>query len=87
MPPGKFRHLGRDGAGADFPLTPALSPSAGERGNRRQSVGEPGDLSMFGEARVGLPLPRRGGEGRGEGEAALPSSRPFDVTIALCRYG
>ena len=37
------------------PLTPALSPSAGEREDRPQYVGLP-------------PLPRRGGEGRGEGE-------------------
>src|ERR1035441_6791408 len=30
-----------------FPLTPALSPSEGERGNLRQLFGEPGFLGSF----------------------------------------
>src|ERR1035441_7292034 len=72
-----------------FPLTPALSPSAGEREKLPQVVGEAGASvshavggagasirHSVGEAGASrkverrawpLPLPRRGGEGRGEG--------------------
>ena len=68
--------------GKVFPLTPALSPSAGERENLRQSVGVSGASGMSEgwaywlptpEPRLvrGLPtippLPFRRGEGRGEG--------------------
>ncbi len=60
------------------PLTPALSPSEGERENRRHAVGEAGakDLQSVGEPNVAgesqtrtllSPLPLRGGEGQGEG--------------------
>jgi putative ABC transport system ATP-binding protein len=50
------------------PLTPALSPSAGERENPPQSLDKP-EASAIGESlQCVLPLPRRGGEGRGEGE-------------------
>src|SRR5436309_6700795 len=44
------------------PLTPARSPSAGERG-KAQAL------------RPLLPLPRRGGEGRGEGELVVLARR------------
>ena len=57
-----------------FPLTPALSPSAGERGNPRQSVGRTDALGNRERLTSVLPLPRRGGEGRGEGEFG---GRPF----------
>ena len=50
------------------PLTPALSPSEGERENRRQSVGESGRFEIFPCRALLFPLPRRGGEGQGEGE-------------------
>ena len=43
-----------------LPHTPALSPSAGEREDRRQSLVFP-------------PLPRRGGEGWGEGQLVVLS--------------
>ena len=52
--------------GADNLLTPALSPSEGERGNRRQRTREPGTSSHAEDQKIILPLP--GGEGRGEGE-------------------
>ena len=58
---------------APLPLTPALSPSAGERGNPRQSVGESGASGNVERLASLLPLPRRGGEGRGEGEATIQS--------------
>jgi excinuclease ABC subunit A len=52
--------------GTDGPLTPALSPSEGERENRRQSARD-SDVSRNAEGlKTILPLP--GGEGRGEGE-------------------
>ena len=50
--------------------TPALSPSAGERGNRRQSVAKADAPGIVASRATKLPLPRRGGEGRGEGEQA-----------------
>ena len=65
----KGRKLGT--ASIVFPLTPALSPSAGEREQRRQSLDIPGHAGFAdGLPRV-LPLPRRGGEGRGEGKGTL----------------
>jgi len=60
----------------NFPLTPALSPSEGERENRSLFPGESsvtgksGDSSNtedFGEPRLLFPLPIRWGEGQGEG--------------------
>ena len=64
-----------------LPLTPALSPSEGERENRRQPSGEavtvdgrvgmeiPGDRQML------SPLPLGGGEGQGEGVSLRGGSR------------
>ena len=52
--------------GADGPLTPALSPSEGEREHRRLRAGESGTSRIAEGLRTALPLP--GGEGRGEGE-------------------
>jgi hypothetical protein len=57
-------------AGAQFPLTPALSP--GERENRRQSVGESGASESSRDGRKLSPLPE--GEGQGEGKAATEIS-------------
>src|SRR6266540_3017650 len=59
-------------------LTPALSPSEGERGNRWPSVRAVGGASRRTtgachcgtNGATGLPLPLRGGEGWGEGAAA-----------------
>ena len=48
------------------PLTPALSPSEGERENRRQRVGESDASRSAKGLSANPPLP--GGEGRGEGE-------------------
>jgi len=56
-----------------LPLTPALAPPEGERENRRHLVGKSGavtetDVVGNSEERTSLfPLPRRGGEGQGEG--------------------
>ena len=50
-----------------IPLTPALSPSEGERENRRQSVGETGVAGNVVSRTLLFPLHRRGGEGQGEG--------------------
>ena len=69
------------------PLTPALSPSAGERENYRQPQRESGteDGGMRLEKSSGeppiLPLARGGGEGHGEGERiARPTSpRPHSL--------
>ena len=55
-------------AGAGLPLTPALSPSEGERGNSRHRLGEAGAPGVVERLSPTLPLPRRRGEGRG----ALP---------------
>ena len=61
---------------AGFPLTPALSPSEGERENRPQSQRKPATeaSSTTSESSAGgallFPLPRRGGEGQGEGATA-----------------
>ncbi len=62
-----------------FPLTPALSPSAVERGNLRQSVAGSEAPRHVRRRACALPLPRRGGEGRGEGEdhVALNSSATY----------
>ena len=60
-----------------FPLTSALSPSAGERGNPRQSVGDTDALGNRERLTSVLPLPRRGGEGRGEGEGSRLSWRGY----------
>ena len=67
----------------EFPLTPALSPSEGARENRRQSKSTPATDSgrtthekSSGRQHL-FPLPRRGGEGQGEGATtpAKPTSR------------
>jgi len=55
-------------AGAGLPLTPALSPSEGERENRRHHLGEAGTPAIVERLASALPLPRPGGEGRGEGD-------------------
>jgi len=52
--------------GAANPLTPALSPSEGERENRSQRVRETSASESVEGRRTIPPLP--GGEGRGEGE-------------------
>jgi len=52
------------------PLTPALSPSDGERENHRQSVGKSGAVGKA-QSRTSLsPLPVRRGEGQGGGSAS-----------------
>ena len=50
-----------------FPLTPALSPSAGERENRWQSLPLTERSRIADQLPSIPPFPRRGGEGRGEG--------------------
>ena len=49
------------------PLTPALSPSEGERENRRQAVGESSAAGKSAGGTSPSPLPVRRGEGMGEG--------------------
>jgi hypothetical protein len=49
------------------PLTPALSPSEGERENRSQVLGDASNTKDFGKPRLLFPLPIRWGEGQGEG--------------------
>ena len=48
-------------------LTPALSPSEGERENHRQPVSESDGVGNIVGCTLLFPLPRRGGEGQGEG--------------------
>ena len=73
-------------ANTGLPLTPALSPSAGERDNRPPSQREPAteDRSAMtgtsGEERWLFPLPRGGGEGQGEGERAEKAKHPTPNT-------
>jgi hypothetical protein len=61
----------------DSPLTPALSPSAGERENRPRPQSEPAaddsrtTVEESGDERRLFPLPRRGGGGQGEGERTV----------------
>ena len=55
------------------PLTPALSPSEGERENICQRTGEAGAVGTAQGRRTILPLP--GGEGRGEGERNTKASK------------
>ena len=50
-----------------FPLTPALSPSEGERENRRQSLRKTGAIGKFVGQSLLFPFPIRWGEGQGEG--------------------
>jgi hypothetical protein len=70
------------------PLTPALSPSEGERENRLPSTREPATADCGSRQVISpehptlFPLPRRGGEGQGEGENCAPSSAPEQI-IAL----
>lgn len=60
----------------ESPLTPALSPSEGERGNHPQSQRKPvtevnsTTSENFAGRTLLFPLPRRGGEGQGEGDFA-----------------
>jgi 3-hydroxyacyl-CoA dehydrogenase/alkylation response protein AidB-like acyl-CoA dehydrogenase/enoyl-CoA hydratase/carnithine racemase len=49
------------------PLTPAVSPSEGERENRGQSVGETSHLGKVGGSVLLPPLPSRRAESQGEG--------------------
>ena len=51
----------------DFPLTPASSPSEGERENRRQIVGEFTAVGTFARRALLVPLPMGWGEGQGKG--------------------
>jgi RHH-type proline utilization regulon transcriptional repressor/proline dehydrogenase/delta 1-pyrroline-5-carboxylate dehydrogenase len=62
------------------PLTPALSPSEGERENRIQAVGETGITGISELRRELSPLPLGGGEGQGEG--VFHNEPPTDFTIA-----
>jgi len=64
--PGRASGVHLDTA-ANLPLTPALSPSAGERGNLRQPLAKTDAEGRDERLASVLPLPRRGGEGRGEG--------------------
>src|SRR5688572_14825481 len=56
-----------------FPLTPALSPSEGERENRSPSTRKPvtadgaSDIEVSEAGSLLFPLPLGGGEGQGEG--------------------
>src|SRR5260221_14719375 len=78
----KFRYIAASGmADVGFPLTPALS--LGERGNRRQSVGESETVGTRERYARGLPLPK--GEGRGEGEQAAHAQTTSDVSKLICR--
>ncbi len=65
----KFFHEGAE-AGAR-PLTPALSPSAGERENRLPLSSEINPPGLLRQLDAFPPLPRRGGEGRGEGDGRV----------------
>ncbi len=65
------------GCGSLFPLTPALSPTAGVRGNRRQRLRQAGTQGYVETLAWILPRPRRGGEGWGEGEEG--TGRPSDA--------
>ncbi|MBI2927762.1 MAG: hypothetical protein HYY24_18865 [Verrucomicrobia bacterium] len=56
------------------PLTPALSPSEGERGKGRQSPGESGAPRLIRELDAIPPLPQ--GEGRGEGDCLAAQRAP-----------
>ena len=75
--------LGRTGK----PLTPALSPSEGERGNGSQHQRESSGVESLETRKTILPLP--GGEGRGEGErktkpsdqASIPGLSIMDVCL------
>ena len=55
----------------NFPLTPALSPSTGEREPRTPAFRNTCRLSLADALAIILPLPRRGGEGRGEGQRVI----------------
>ena len=59
----------RRGCLISFPLTPALSPSAGEREKRLTLLDQSTRSELAFERRTDLPLPLGGGEGRGEGDA------------------
>jgi heptosyltransferase-3 len=71
-------------------LTPALSPSAGERERCSPSLDHAWRAKFADALPTILPLPRRGGEGRGEGEAkARPVVRmnSFQGKILVIRGG
>jgi sulfite reductase (NADPH) flavoprotein alpha-component len=66
-------------SGVGSPLTPALSPSEGERENRSQAAGDTNEITNSGGRTLLSPLPLGGGEGQGEGETRVTYSRanPF----------
>jgi nitrate reductase assembly molybdenum cofactor insertion protein NarJ len=72
---------------AQAPLTPALSPSDGEREEHMPPSDASRHVDRADRRTMVLPLPRRGGEGRGEGESTAPSAetRQFSIDIALAR--
>ncbi len=57
--------------GREFPLTPTLSPSEGEREKHRQAAGKTSGAGNVVDRASLSPLPRRGGEGQGEVNARL----------------
>ncbi len=70
-----------------LPLTPALSPSEWERENHRQPVGETSTVENPEGRTLLFPLPRRGGEGQGEGERAarIASTLQSSIDLAVAR--
>ncbi len=56
------------GTTARNPLTPALSPSEGERENHRQVVGKSGGVEIFVRRNLLFPLPIGWGKDRGGGQ-------------------
>lgn len=61
-------------SGDSLPLTPALSPSKGERENHRQSLGEAGAVGNSNERALLFPLPLRAAEGQGAGAAHVQNA-------------
>jgi len=68
-----------------FPLTPALSPAAGEREKRSPSFDMAGRIGFAKQLTMVLPLPRRGGEGWGE-EANRARPTVAAVTRLSCPH-
>src|SRR5437899_9929887 len=58
------------------PLTPALSPSEGEREHRQPPVAKTGAVGRFEKRTAPSPLPCRGGEGQGERATVAPQISP-----------
>jgi HAE1 family hydrophobic/amphiphilic exporter-1 len=77
----RVRREGEAGAAPENPLTPALSPSEGERENHRQSQREPGAndsrmaVGQSEDTRRLSTLPRRGREGQDERERSSNQPR------------